>query len=462
MKVVTLQTKDFKGLKNGLFTFKDNNLLTGRNGSGKSSIAEAIIFGLYGRTRAGNTSTSDLIHENAESTKVALQFDTGTTILREESRLYGTKIELNGKLSDQTTLEASLPDYKTFLSIFLIGYFSSLDESDQRSLFLSYSKGLNLEKLFKEYTRKPELLERFKIDFNNLDKEYKQFRKIVAQLKDTIIISESRIQYAGEQIKSLKKPKAKVDVAKLQAKLDKTIKIREYQEILEHNSSIAEQSGKVAKGVCPECGSKLSESVIADRIKNLEKQKKELPEKPTGKPGNEEELRQKLNEADTINALYDNYEEQILGLEKQKSDSEDQLRKSKQGLVDIEIIVEAISPKGIRADAAREQIAPIQKLINEFTGKELPVKIETLHQQKNGNMKEVFRLYGNEIPYKFLSTGEKKRVDIAISQTINKLSDENIDTFFLDDAELISGEVNLSGQVFKAYVSNEDLTIKEG
>lgn len=463
MRIVTLQTKDFKGLPNGVYDFTDTNIITGRNGSGKSSISEAIIFALYGRTRTGNASTSDLIHEAAESCLVAVEFDTGTVVLREESRFYGAKIKLNEDVADQRTLDSALPDFKTFISIYLPGYFMQQDEADQRNLLLQYGEQINLQKLFEEYTRKPELLKKYLIDFSNLDKEYKIYRKMDTDLKSTILSNQQRSQYAQEQMRTLKKPKAKVDVEGLQAKLSNTVAWREYEAAIAHNSDIATESAALTKGVCPSCSQKLPAEEITKRIKSLESRKVEIPAKPKGKPGNENELREKLSEAGAVNALFDNYEEQILDLEKIKVDAEDAVSKAQEQQADIAMVVEALSPKGIRAQAARRQIKPIVDTLNKYAGESLPIKIETLEQLKTkSDMKEVFKLFANEIPYKFLSTGEKKRVDIVISQTINELSEADVNMYFIDDAELISEEFTLTGQVFKAYVAREQLTIKEG
>lgn len=463
MQIVTLQTKDFKGLPNGVYNFTNTNIITGRNGSGKSSLAEAVVFALYGRTRTGNASTSDLIHESAESCLVAVQFDTGTVVLREESRFYGSKIQLNGDIKDQGTLDNALPEYKTFLSVFMPGYFMAQDEADQRNELLKYGEKVDLSKLFADYTRKPNLLEKYLIDFSNLDKEYKTYRKMKVDLTGLITANEQRSRYATEQMAGLKKPKKRIDITKVQAQLDATIEIKQYQEILSENEAIDKQIEVIKGGTCPDCKQTLPRDTIKSKIESLEGRKRPTPTKPTGKPGDQDELQKQLYEANTVNALFDNYEEQILDLQKTQSDAEDTVRTSKERLADVELVVEALSPKGIRASAARRQMAPIVSVLNKHAGDSMPIKIETLEQLKTkSDMKEVFKLYANEIPYKFLSTGEKKRVDIAISQTINELSEADVDMYFVDDAELISESFTLSGQVYKAYVASEQLTIKEG
>lgn len=464
MRIVTLQTKDFKGLPNGIYDFEMVNSISGRNGAGKSSLAEAIVFALYGRTRTGNASTDDLIHESAESTMVALEFDTGTTVLREQSRFYGAGIKLNGEKTDQGTLQAALPDHTTFLNIFLTGYFMNQSESDQRSQLLSYSTDVDLSGLFADYTKRDDLADKYNIDFSSVDKEAKKFKKREKDLKDEIQRAQYKKSYAEDQIKSLKKPKARIDVEKTQSQIELHEAWDNYDSALETNQRIGEQILAATKGRCGDCGQELPEDQRAAKLKELNARKVEAVKPSSKRPKTPiRELREKLSDAKATNALYDNYEEQILDLEKQKVDGNDAIEKCQHELADVSAIAEALSPKGIRAQAARKQIQPIVDTINAFTGDDLPVKIETLKPLKTkGDLKEVFILSANEVPYKFLSTGEKKRIDIAISQTINKMSEADVDMYFVDDAELISEKYNLSGQVFKAYVANDELTIKEG
>ena len=49
MKIVKLTMNNFLGTINRVLDFKQLNNVRGKNGSGKSSIKEAIIFALYGK-----------------------------------------------------------------------------------------------------------------------------------------------------------------------------------------------------------------------------------------------------------------------------------------------------------------------------------------------------------------------------------------------------------------------------
>lgn len=462
MQIVTLQTKDFRGLPNDAYDFQMDNIIRGRNGSGKSSIADAIIFALYGRTRSGNLSTDCLIHESSESTMVAVQFDTGTTVIREQSRFYGTRIQLNGEATDQGSLEANLPDFKTFISIFLPGYFADQDESDQRSQLLGYSVNVDMKDLFTDYTHKPELLKKYLIDFSKIDKESKNYKADEKRLKEKIEDNTRRRTYAEEQIKSYKKPQAKIDVDKVTEQIALHEAWDVFERDLANNDRIGKEILAANDGTCSSCGQLLPESIKSERITKLGSQRVELNEPKSNRPkATIWELREKLSNAKAVNALFDNYEEQILEFEGQKLTATKEIEKDSLVLSEISTIVEALSPKGIRAQAARKQIQPIIDAINEFTSDGIKIKIETLKQLKTkSDMKEVFEISSNEVPYKYLSTGERKQIDIAISQAINKLSDAGISMYFVDDAELISEPYSLTGQVFKAYVTSEDLTME--
>jgi hypothetical protein len=54
-----------------------------------------------------------------------------------------------------------------------------------------------------------------------------------------------------------------------------------------------------------------------------------------------------------------------------------------------------------------------------------------------------------------MSTGEKKKVDIAISKIINKLSGSKLNIFFIDNAEAIDKIPNLVTQSFLARVTQD-------
>lgn len=460
MRITTLQVKNFKNLPDDVYTFGDNNIIRGRNGSGKSSIAEAVIFALYGRTKTGSSSSSDLINNDQESCVVAIEFDTGTTLVREESRFYGSKVQLNGTVIDQKDLDEHIPNHKIFMSTFLIGYFFSIDESDQRELILSLTEEIDLKELFLEVTRKPELLKNHLINFKQVDKELKLFKTKLKDLQNLKNNGQVEIDVLTQQMKNTKRPSKKIDTAAIEADIRMVEVINEYNSIVEYNTRIEEQIAEAKTGKCEHCGQTIDQKHIDDIVKSLTEKLKKVPAKPKGKAKDISELRNSLMEATANNHLYDEFEEQILDMQKQVTDKEDQLRKADELIPELEEIVNALSPKGIKAMEMRKKLDPIIKALN--TDDVYKIKIETLEKLKTkDSYREVFTVSLNEVPYKFLSTGERKLIDIKFSQLINGFQEDPINMFYLDDAELLSHPDNLSGQVFKAYVTSDNLTIAD-
>lgn len=460
MRITTLQVKNFKNLPDDVYTFGDTNIIRGQNGSGKSSIAEAVVFALYGRTKTGSSSSSDLINNDQETCVVAIEFDTGTTLVREESRFYGSKVQLNGTVIDQKDLDEHIPNHKIFMSTFLIGYFFSIDESDQRELILSLTEEIDLKELFLEVTRKPELLENHLINFKQIDKELKLFKTKLKDLQNLKNNGQVEIDVLTQQMKNTKRPAKKFDIEELEKELEANSLFDQYDKAIAHNEAIEERINHINAGKCDTCHQEVSKEKRAEIQKELEAQMVKVPPKPKGKKKDQYELQEKLSQAKSNNLLFDEFEEQILDMQKQVTDKEDQLRKADEVIPELEEIVNALSPKGIKAMEMRKKLDPIIKVLN--TDDAYKIKIETLEKLKTkDSYREVFTVSLNEVPYKFLSTGERKLVDIKFSQLINSFQDDPIDMFYLDDAELLSHPDNLSGQVFKAYVTSDKLNIAD-
>lgn len=447
MRVTNLQTQNFKGLPDEQYEFGGKNEIYGKNGAGKSSIADAILFALYGKVKSGNRETDKLIKNDAESCKVGVVFDTGTTVVREQSRFYGTTILLNGEKIEQNVLEENLPDFKIFASVFIIGNFFNYSEDEQRQSLLGLTPDIDLKKLFIAHTRDESLLEKWPIDFSNIDAENKTFKKRLKDLKAVADRNKQQIEFNEAEIKNMKKPK-KIDTAKIEKELAAANIWAEYFAEQAQYDAALEKAHKSKN--CPTCGQALSETHKIE----LPKEPKEPKVKAVGK--SVYEVHDELKEAEFNNKLLENYEEEVLNKRKVISKLEEEIGTSADAIADLELIVGALSPKGIKASQMRSKTDSLLKPLKELIPN---IDIQTLAPLKTKeDFKEVFKLTVGGIEYKFLSSGEKKRVDIAISTLINDLTDAQVNMFFLDDAELLDLKDPLTeGQVFYAYVTSGDI-----
>jgi chromosome segregation ATPase len=143
---------------------------------------------------------------------------------------------------------------------------------------------------------------------------------------------------------------------------------------------------------------------------------------------------------------------------KQTGDSIENMKKEQKVLekdiCDLTKVIDMLGPKGLPAIEMDLKLKPIL----EFLKKEIKgLEIVTLEEVKSTlEWKECFKVFVNKVQYNRLSTGEKIKVDIAMSKLLDKLSSETVNMFFVDHVESLTGKLpNLTGQVFLAEVSDK-------
>ena len=176
MKIKSLQLNNFKCFENRLFNFTSRIEVTGRNGSGKSTIAEAIVFVLYNRTLQGSKDTDTYIMKDKDMCEVVINTDKGVIRRKrgKQSKLWINDIEITQENLEQ---ELNLPDFDVFNSVFNVGYFMTMDESIQRQIILDLTERVDMVKLFKKLGGTEGQIEKWNINFEDLDGNYKEVNK---------------------------------------------------------------------------------------------------------------------------------------------------------------------------------------------------------------------------------------------------------------------------------------------
>lgn len=192
MRIEKLEIENFRKHERLSFALHDVCVIQGRNGQGKSSIAEAIVWLMTGTDVYGLTRQEGrLMRAGAEEAEMRVvakcTMDDGTLFYVERSRIGGkTELKVNGKRAEQNVLNVYIGDPTTFLSAFLPGYFGSLEPKEGREVLMKLLPPLSLENIFQNMTEEEvELLREYgeRELLVGLDKTMQRLRKDLSDLK---------------------------------------------------------------------------------------------------------------------------------------------------------------------------------------------------------------------------------------------------------------------------------------
>lgn len=492
MNIHSIRIKDFKSLY-GVHEFNFDKMkglvkLSGPIGSGKTSIGEALIWGLFGSVK-GQTNPG-LVAWNCKACEVELNLtskDKEIHIVRNIREpliveVNGKTLNASNKKDTQSILEEEIFDIPklavTKMCIISFNAFNSLasmnvgetkqflDDIFGFKLFSEYNDEVKIERKTQEnesirlqsvYDENKEQIEHIK------EKQAKQTNEL-ANSMDVEGLTSKRESYvnAGVAQKSLKTEyEAKIKAEKTE--IDN--KIKECQNKMTEAMTLGKQAKEhyntLKSGICPTCGHTIDQSHI-DKYKQSyddyiniykeweQKKKKYESEKnyiDTKYASDIEEcdnkmieLKKKINNIDaeiksyndSVQLLNNNYDELIKELE-------DKIKKIKEQLdkCDIEIAewneMNDLFSKTLRYNLLETLIPHINRSIQFFINK--------LEQNYRIEYDQEFKAHifvdgwDREIAYNNLSTGQRKSLDLAIIFGIlqNIIANVDMNILFLDE-----------------------------
>lgn len=177
---------NFLGTISRVLDFKQINNVRGKNGSGKSSIKEAIIFALYGKINWQEKLIEGAYTNGADSTLVVLEVEyKGEKYIVERSRdIKGsTSLKINGKSTSQDGINLVFDNYDIFVSAFSVGDFMKLDEETRYEILSSLFPDTR-EKIYEDMVGK-EVAAKYPFNHTKLEEIKKQIKTIETD-SDTI------------------------------------------------------------------------------------------------------------------------------------------------------------------------------------------------------------------------------------------------------------------------------------
>lgn len=501
MKIVfkKLIIEHFKNHEKLEVNFSDVTQISGRNGIGKSSIADAITYLLEGTDSMGNSKFNPLPITNQEAElKVELllsvtrpESDPAELLLAKhlvkgKAKYFVNEVPEPAKRFDEVV--AAMFDKNLFLSIFNPTYFSSQPMKDQRQQLLKYVpmpfESEVLEKLTKhqqealaEGLKKHKIEDLAKVHKPKLDKLKREidlmsgkitaYKEQLAQDEPEEDISaiilevrelEKEIQEAKAAANALaaetnKKDNMAYDLKRLKVDMEKLkAKVEQYQA-----EPIIDE--------CNTCGQKLTEQAL-EKVKSNKQQIlkdqfekgqalaaeyraiftewKALPEPERGPDISDKQQRvydlKKVLDASenrgVLQQLLEKAEKEKAAIKKDMNISQD--------------ILEAVT-----AFEAMRSSLMVEKVGSLFT--RLTVKL--LEKFQNGNTKEVFEVEYDGKPYAKLSTAERIKAGLEVIDALITQSGISCPVF-IDNAESIITFKKPKAQLITATVKNSALIIK--
>ena len=478
MIIKNIKITNFKSLY-GEHYFDFDNLdglvkLSGSIGSGKTSLGEAILYGLYGSVKTHKN--PNLIAWGTKSCCVELNLiskNKEINIVRDIHQPL--KITVNGKLvgasnkrDTQQILEEELYDVPKLaierMCIISFNQFNSLASMNpgQTKEFLDNVFGF---KTFSEYNNV--IVNERKVQMTENTKYQTLLNETQSQIEYLLQKKENQKQKLHESIDIDKLTKDREELVK-KGKQVKSDKEQITKELEEKKTSIISQMSEYAllgkqekeyyntfkSGKCPTCGneidpSKISESKdkmmeYADKWKVLDAEKKVLESEYQAKIIEKNNEIQSLKEAiekidsqitvykNNIKLLNENYDNLI-------SDNEIKLEQYKKLLdkSDVEIgewnEMNELFSKTLRYKLLNSLIPQINQSIQYFINKLELDYIISFDQEFKSHITTENNV--KDIQYSDLSTGQKKSVDVAIIFGIiqNIIANVNFNIFFLDE-----------------------------
>ena len=510
MRVLSVEMEGFRRHRDPvLLTFpaEGDVLITGENGAGKTTVAEAISWGLFGVDLTGSNRVDRLIHPEAGGMLVSVRFvgqdgeEHSVTRIR---RPRGSDLLIDGKKGTQADIEQVVGPSRYWLPVFWPATVGGWTDAQAREFFGWLLRRVEpeevLEALGPGYA--PALAG---LRLVNPEADAQETRKAIQQAERRMEQLQGRLEalreQAGKPVPDVTEPDHGEELARLEAMyrsmaaVDTTAleeEIRRLQGVVaEARAEMAtlqaamEDPDEVERS-CPACGQDLpAERVEAVRqameARNAERRAKVQAAIQRGREANRrlKALEQQLvalrrdADAERRQALA----AQIDALRQKQQVHRLQVELRQRALAEREAAQAKVREAEAEMDALREQAGQLRQQLDalkayihkhaELQAAQLAEHLSRvsvqLHEvvKTTGELKPVFRLLYDGRPYPVLSTSEKIRAGLEIASLVNRLTGVDY-PIFIDNAESITHfDRPAASQVFVARVTaGEPLAVR--
>ncbi|PZN25917.1 MAG: hypothetical protein DIU71_19090, partial [Proteobacteria bacterium] len=481
--------------------------IRGENGAGKTTIAEAITWGLFGVDLAGSNRVDRLMHPETGGMMVSVRFigpDGQEHRVTRMRRYRGGDLLVDGRKATQADIEQVVGPSRYWLPVFWPQTVGTWTDSQAREFFGWLLRRVEpeavLEALGPGYA--PALAG---LRLVNPEEDARAVRREIQEAERRLEQLRGRLEALREQ--AAKEPPAvtEPDHAEALARLEAELAALEAPDTSALEAQIRALQGVVAEaraemaslqaamedpeeiqGVCPSCGQNLPPERLAAvrkamEARNAERRAKVQEAIRRGREANRqlkllqqqlEALQRSANGerrkalAAEIDALRQRQQVHRLQVElrerilAEREAARERVREAEEAIAEMEAQIGRLRQQ---LDALRAYIYKHAELQAGQLAEHLRRVSVQLHEivKTTGELKPVFRLRYDDLPYPVLSTSEKIRAGLEIASLVNRLTGVDYPVF-VDNAESLTHfERPEASQVFVARVAaGEPLTVR--
>ncbi|MEB9683742.1 hypothetical protein BK742_13820 [Bacillus thuringiensis serovar pingluonsis] len=491
-----LSTQNFKNHSNLQILFGDITSIAGRNGVGKSTVAETITWVLFGTDPFGTKLDPKPIGDSEAETVVELLISVDEKdILIGRKQKKTAKYFINEVPKKAKEFEAwmeGLIDKQAFLSLFNPSFFSTQHWQTQREQLLTYvSEPLKAE-VFAELSKlQVDLLEEKlkKHPLDDLQKVHverkRTHEKSYERASERVITLQEQLDKQKEEQPETDTEAVKQKLAKLQAErsvIDEKVHASQKQqsaytqmqyqiegvkqEIEKQRELVLAIKAEQVQESCHTCGQALQgealDMVKQNRIDRFE-QAKQLGKNMVAKHKELVEQFKQLSPVEVDVTETSELDNQIFSmnatlkqvhslelLQKEIDEAsaiKEQIRKEKNESI---VLLDAI--KDFRTKRSELMVKKIQALFK-------TIDVQLYETLKNGEERATFEILMDGKPYSRLSTAEKIKAGLEVIEVLSQQSELIVPTF-IDNAESILHFEKPVGQLIVAQVQDTEFTVQ--
>ncbi len=206
MKITGITLNNFRNhTETTHFDFGDISYITGHNGTGKTTMAHAVCFVLYGVTYYGEQKIERLMNENADNVQVQLHFidqnGAAHTLMRtRKNEKYS--VLMDGYTVNQSRIEQMFGDKNTFIAMFNPTYLIENMGNDGRELILRHLKPVSQKDVLAAIPTYQTHLENIDLETQSPEDALKDTRAAIRRVEQQLDVLQGHIESIEESQKT--------------------------------------------------------------------------------------------------------------------------------------------------------------------------------------------------------------------------------------------------------------------